>query len=204
MAGSGTHAGETRAEGQGRGALDEALLERVRGGDQAAFAELVGVYFNAVYRTAWRTLGGGDGAEDVAQEAFLRLWRNPGQLRDGAAVRGWLMRVASNLAIDRHRRRQPVVDAELPDVADDKAGADSDMRRAEAAAEIDVAVARLPERQRVALVLSHFEGLGNKEIADSMELSVEAVESLLSRARRALRASLSGRWRDLLGELESL
>jgi len=204
LPGSDTHAGESAAGAQGRGALDEALLERIRNADQSAFAELVGVYFHAVYRTAWRTLGGGDGAEDVAQEAFLRLWRNPGQLRDGAAVRAWLMRVASNLAIDRHRRRGPVAATELPDVADEAGGADSDLRRSQASAEIDAAIAALPERQRMALLLSHFEGLGNREIAEAMDLSVEAVESLLARGRRALKSALSGRWRDLLGELESL
>lgn len=196
--------GSERPAASERGALDEALLERIRDGDQRAFAELVSVYFDAVYRVAWRTLGGSDGAEDVAQEAFLRLWRNPGQLRSGSAVRAWLMRVASNLAIDRHRRRGPIVASEPPDVADDTPGADADLRRGQVAAEIDAAVAALPERQRMALVLCHFEGLGNKEIAEAMDLTVEAVESLLGRARRALRASLAGRWKDLIGELESL
>lgn len=204
MPGRGKHDAERAAGGHGRGALDQDLLERIRNADQAAFSELVGVYFNPVYRAAWRTLGGGDGAEDVAQEAFLRLWRNPGQLRDGTALRAWLMRVASNLAIDRHRRRPPIASTELPDVADETAAADTDLRRTQAAAEVDAAIAALPSRQRTALVLSHFEGLGNREIAESMELSVEAVESLLSRGRRALKASLGGRWRDLLGEFESL
>lgn len=196
--------GSGRPAASERGALDETLLGRIRDGDQQAFSELVSVYFDAVYRVAWRTLGGSDGAEDVAQEAFLRLWRNPHQLRSGAAVRAWLMRVASNLAIDRHRRRGPLVADELPDVADEGPGAEGDIRRGQVSAEIDAAVAALPERQRMALLLCHFEGLGNKEIAEAMDLTVEAVESLLGRARRALRASLAGRWKDLLGELESL
>ncbi|MGE0211417.1 MAG: sigma-70 family RNA polymerase sigma factor [Parvibaculaceae bacterium] len=204
MPGSGADGSGRPVDLDERGALDETLLGRIRDGDQRAFAELVGVHFDAVYRVAWRTLGGSDGAEDVAQEAFLRLWRNPQQLRSGAAVRAWLMRVASNLAIDRHRRRGPIVATELPDVADDSPGADADVRRRQVSAEIDAAVTALPERQRMALVLCHFEGLGNKEIAEAMDLTVEAVESLLGRARRALRASLAGRWRDLLGDLESL
>lgn len=184
-----------------RAAQDEALLQRIRQADRGAFTQLVGLYFNMVYRVAWRTLGGGDGAEDVAQEAFLRLWRNPHQLREGAALKAWLMRVAANLAIDRHRRRGPVAGGELPDVADESDDADRALRRGEAAAAIDEAIAALPERQRLALVLSHFEGLGNREIADTMELTVEAVESLLARARRGLKAALADRWRDLLGEI---
>jgi RNA polymerase sigma-70 factor (ECF subfamily) len=192
------------AESDRRASRDEALLERVRQADREAYAELVGLHFDAVYRVAWRTLGGSDGAEDVAQETFLKLWRNPQSLRRGTALRGWLMRVAVNLAIDRHRRRRPIAEVELAEVADEREGADVELRRREAAAEIDGAIAQLPQRQRTALLLSHFEALGNPEIAAAMEITVEAVESLLSRARRALRIALADRWREMLTEMDSL
>lgn len=183
---------------------DEELLERLAHADAAAFARLVELHFQPVYRVAWRMLGGRDGAEDIAQESFLRLWRNPRQVRDGKALRSWLMRVASNLAVDRYRRQGPVDGGELPDTADDAPGPELSLRRANVTAVVDAAIAGLPERQRLALVLSHYEGCGNPEIAFALDVSVEAVESLLARARRSLKAVLADRRQDLLDDLASL
>jgi RNA polymerase sigma-70 factor (ECF subfamily) len=183
---------------------DDELLERLGRADPAAFARLVELYFQPVYRVAWRMLGGRDGAEDIAQEAFLRLWRNPRQVRDGKALKSWLMRVASNLVVDGYRRRGPVDAGELPETADDAPGPELSLRRANVAAAIDAAIAGLPERQRLALVLSHYEGCGNPEIALALDVSVEAVESLLARARRSLKAVLADRWEELLDDMASL
>jgi len=183
---------------------DEDLLERLSHADPAAFATLVELHFQPVYRVAWRMLGGREGAEDVAQEAFLRLWQNPRQVRDGKALRSWLMRVASNLVVDRYRRQGPVDPGEPPDIADDAPGPDLALRRADVAAAIDGAIAGLPERQRLALVLSHYEGYGNPDIALALDVSVEAVESLLARARRSLRTVLADRWQELLDDMGSL
>ena len=148
-------------------------------------------------------LGGREGAEDIAQEAFLRLWQNPRQVREGKALRSWLMRVASNLAVDTFRRQGPVDAGELPDIADEAPGPELALRRTDVAAAIDGAIAGLPERQRLALVLSHYEGYGNPEIALALDVSVEAVESLLARARRTLKASLADRWQELLDDIAS-
>ena len=119
---------------------DDDLLERLARADPAAFAQVVELHFQPVYRVAWRLLGGRDGAEDIAQEAFLRLWRNPRQVRDGRALKSWLMRVASNLVVDRYRRQGPVDEGELPDTADDAAGPELALRRANVAATIDAAI----------------------------------------------------------------
>jgi len=189
---------------QARSLSDDDLLERLAEADPAAFASLVELNFQPVYRVAWRMLGGREGAEDIVQEAFLRLWQNPRQVRDGKAIRSWLMRVASNLVIDRYRRQGPVDPGELPDTADDAPGPELSLRRANAAATIDGAIADLPERQRLALVLSHYEGCGNPEIALALDVSVEAVESLLARARRGLKAVLADRWQELLDDVASL
>jgi RNA polymerase sigma-70 factor, ECF subfamily len=183
---------------------DDELLDRLGHADTAAFARLVELHFQPVYRVAWRMLGGRDGAEDIAQEAFLRLWRNPRQVRDGKALKSWLMRVASNLVVDGYRRRGPVDASEMPDTADDAPGPELALRRANVAAAIDAAIAGLPERQRLALVLSHYEGCGNPEIALALDVSVEAVESLLARARRSLKVVLADRWEELLDDLASL
>ena len=84
---------------------DAELLAAASGGNQHAFAVLVSRHYQAVFRVAWRLSAGHVDAEDVTQEAFLKLWRNPGQLREAGALKGWLMRVASNMVMDRYRQK---------------------------------------------------------------------------------------------------
>jgi RNA polymerase sigma-70 factor (ECF subfamily) len=138
-------------------------------------------------------------AEDVAQETLLRLWRAGDTLDLGShGLRPWLRRVASNLCIDRVRgsKRTVVVD-ELPEVADpprQMAGLMED----DLAKRVDQALKALPERQRLALTLFHHEGLSQIEVGDVMGISDEAVESLLSRARRSLKVALESEWKSLL------
>jgi RNA polymerase sigma-70 factor (ECF subfamily) len=188
--------------GSSRGGED--LLARLARRDEEAFAELIRRHFDRVYRIAWRVLGGAADAEDVAQEAFLKAWNAPGQIRDGRAIGAWLSRVATNLALDRLRRRRPESPAELPELVDPGAAADRALRRATLEAEVAAALAALPDRQRAALVLVHFEGLGNLEAAGMLGISVEAVESLLARARRSLKLAFADRWRELVAELSDL
>ncbi|MGE3874041.1 MAG: sigma-70 family RNA polymerase sigma factor, partial [Parvibaculaceae bacterium] len=160
-----------------------------------------GRHYDIVYRVVWRVTSGHADTEDIVQEAFLKLWNNPSQVRQGAALRGWLMRVGTNLAIDRARRKQasnlddqPEIAASGPDALDQVLGDRS-------ANDINSALARLPERQRLALSLVYFENMSNIDAAGAMEISVEAVESLLARGRRALKADLKDRWRDLLADI---
>lgn len=180
---------------------DGGLLEAAAGGDRTAFAEIVSRYYQPVYRLVWRMTGGRGDCEDITQDAFLRLWQNPAQVREAGALKGWLMRVASNAVIDRSRKpRLGDLDA-VPEVTDPMARPDAPLDRAEAARLIDMKLAALPERQRLALSLVYFEGLTNIEAAEVMEASIEAVESLLARARRSLKESLLPQWRELLGGL---
>ena len=133
-------------------------------------------------------------AEDVTQEAMLRLWKIAPDWRAGEAkVSTWLHRVTSNLCIDRLRRRKrsgPPLDdiAEPPDPTPNAAAR---LIAKDRAAAVTAAMRRLPERQRIAVTLRHFEDLGNPEIAERLEISVEAVESLLARGRRALAKDLA-------------
>lgn len=183
---------------------DGGLLEAAAGQDRAAFAEIVTRYYQPVYRLVWRMTGGKGDCEDITQEAFLRLWKNPAQVKEVAALKGWLMRVASNAVIDRSRKpRHGDLDSE-PELTDPLARPDAPLDRAEAARLIDARIAALPERQRLALSLVYFEGLSNIEAANAMEATVEAVESLLARARRSLKESLSPQWRELLGGLTEM
>lgn len=180
---------------------DAGLLEAAAGGSHLAFGEIVARHFQPVYRLVWRLTGGAADAEDIAQEAFVKLWRNPAQLREATALRGWLMRVASNAVIDGSRKPRSLPLADAPDPPDPQARPDAPLDREQAARLVDARIAALPERQRLALSLVYFEGLSNIEAAAVMEVSVDALESLLSRARRNLKESLSAEWRDLASGL---
>jgi RNA polymerase sigma-70 factor, ECF subfamily len=183
------------------GSSDADLLAATARGDARAYGALVQRYFRPVHGMVWRMMKANAEAEDVAQEAFIKLWRNPGQVREPKALRGWLMRVASNGAIDR-MRRQPHAAAELiEELPDPKPNAARRVDGREARSRIDGALAELPERQRLALTLVYFEGLGNMEAAEVMEISVDAVESLLARAKRGLKDGLAEEWRMLLEEV---
>lgn len=181
-------------------ASDAELLAAVSAGDVKAFADLMQRHHGPVYRVVWRMTGGRE-ADDIAQETFIKLWKNPQQVKDGRALRSWLMRVASNAAIDRARRRKPEAMDEMAEITDGRASAEETLQKSAAASMVDQAIAALPERQRLALTLVYFEGQSNIEAAAAMNATVEAVESLLSRARRALKQSLSGEWQELLGSL---
>ena len=138
-------------------------------------------------------------AEDVAQEAMLRLWRSSDRLEVGEyGVRPWLRRVVSNLCIDKVRlARNTTVTDEVPEQVQ-QAGQELRLERQEAAVRVDTALKALPERQRLALVLFHYEGLSQIEVGQAMGISDEAVESLLGRARRTLKTALAAEWRELL------
>lgn len=180
---------------------DSTLLAAAAQGDEKAFAGLVERHYDLVHRVVWRVTSGHADSADIVQDAFLKLWNNPGQVRQGGALRGWLIRVATNLAIDRARRKQgsniddqPEIEAPGPDALDQVLGDRS-------ARALESALARLPERQRLALSLVYYENMSNIEAAAAMEISVEAIESLLARGRRALKADLKDRWRDLLADI---
>ena len=139
-----------------------------------------------------RMLGDQAEAEDVAQEAFLRALRQAPKWIPGAArFDTWLHRVTLNLCYDRLRRKREVTMAEPPDRPDPGPAPDRGLETAELGAQVDRALQALPERQREAIVLCHYQELSNIEAAELMGVSVEALESLLSRGRRALRTALA-------------
>jgi len=177
---------------------DEALLALYARGDREAARILLERLAPRVMRLARRLLQDEAEAEDVTQEAMLRLWRiAPDWVAGGAQPSTWLHRVAVNLATDRLRRRRGVA-LDAVEEPDDPAPAavesmiDSERKRA-----LDEALALLPDRQRAAVVLRHLEGMTNPEIAASMGVGVEAVESLTARGKRRLTELLSGRRGEL-------
>jgi RNA polymerase sigma-70 factor (ECF subfamily) len=187
------------ALGPGEEAADEARLVAATGrGDAAAFRCLIDRHLPAITGLARRMLRDDAEAEDAAQEAFLRLWRMASSLEIGASgVRPWLRRVVSNLCIDRIRgsARQTVTD-EVPEQIEEP-GQLAGIEAAELRTRVDAALKTLPERQRLALTLFHFEGMSQNEVAAAMDISAEAVESLLARARRALKSALKDEWTAL-------
>jgi RNA polymerase sigma-70 factor (ECF subfamily) len=178
---------------------DDALLVLYASGDAGAARQLTARLAPIVLAHAWRMLGDRAEAEEVTQEAMLRLWRIAPQWRRGEArVTTWLYRVVANLCTDRLRRRVPglAIDA-IPDPADPAAGAEERLQDRARGDALQQALGRLPERQRQAVVLRHIDGLGNAEIAQIMDISIEAVESLTARGKRALAADLSPRRAEL-------
>lgn len=177
---------------------DEDLLDRYARGDAMAARVLMERLAPPVLRLARRLLSDPAEAEDVTQEAMLRLWQIAPEWRTGTARPGtWLYRVAFNLATDRLRKRRGVAldsidepEHPAPAVLDALIGAD----RARA---LELALDALPERQRTAVVLRHIEGLANPEIAEVLGVGVEAVESLIARGKRRLTTLLSERRSEL-------
>ena len=171
---------------------DEDLVRRVGQGDPAAAQALVARKLPRVLALAQRMLGDPVEAEDVAQEAMLRAWRQAPKWTPGAAkFDTWLHRVALNLCYDRLRRRREIATDTPPEQVDTGPAPDAGLIGADLSRRVEAALAALPPRQREAIVLCHHQGLGNIEAAGLMAISVEALESLLSRGRRALKASLA-------------
>lgn len=176
---------------------DEALMALYANGDRAAALALTQRVTPRVLAYATRLLGGDRAeAEDVAQETMLRLWRVAPDWRQGETrVTTWAYRVATNLCIDRQRsrRRKGHVDLDdAPELPEPGPGAESRLQDAQRLDALHTALAALPDRQRQAVVLRHIEGLTNPDIAQILEIGVEAVESLTARGKRALAALLAG------------
>ncbi len=171
---------------------DEALLVRVADGDPAAVRALVGRKAPRIMSLAQRMLGDQAEAEDVAQETFLRVWRQAPKWRPGQArFDTWVHRVALNLCYDRLRRRREVTTDDPPEIVDDGPTPERGLEALDTGRRVGEALAKLPDRQREAVVLCHYQELGNIEAAAVMGVTVEALESLLSRGRRSLRAALA-------------
>jgi RNA polymerase sigma-70 factor, ECF subfamily len=170
---------------------DEDLMARVARGDEAAYRRLVRRHLPRTLGLARRITGNPADAEEVLQEALLRVWTTAPRWRPTASFRTWLYRVVVNLCLDRKRRPAFAALEDAGDPVDPAPDAVATLHRDETSRAVAEALAGLPERQRAALALTYYEGLGNAETAAVLETSVSSVESLLIRAKRALREKLS-------------
>lgn len=179
---------------------DAALVARLAARDPAALRAAIALYGGTLHRIAYRMCGDAHEAEDIVQEAMLRLWNHAPRLSvqhpvsgAGAAtlrLSGWLKRVATNLAIDRLRQARRLSGDEMPESEDDAPLADALIEASERDQSARALIAALPERQRAAIVLTYYEELPNAEAAETLDMNIKAFESLLFRARTALRKAL--------------
>lgn len=171
---------------------DSSLIARVGRGEPLATRTLVTAKLPRVLQLAARLLRDQAEAEDVAQEAFVRVWRNARSWQPGRArFDTWLHVVVLNLCRDRLRRRREITSDTMPEVSDPSPDAETGMLEDEQARAVAKAIADLPERQREAILLVHYQDMSGAEAAAALDVSIEALESLLARGRRALRASLA-------------
>lgn len=183
------------------GGSDAALVLRLAARDAGALRAVIAGHAERLHRIAWRMTGDAAEAEDIVQEAMLRLWdqapelaarhRPGGGAAAGLRLGGWLQRVVMNLAIDRLRRTRRLSGDEAPERADDAPLADALVEADDESRRARSLVAALPERQRAAIVLTYYEELSNAEAAAALDMNIKAFESLLHRARAALRQAFA-------------
>jgi RNA polymerase sigma-70 factor, ECF subfamily len=170
---------------------DDELLLRVATEDEAAFRSLVARHIDRAYGLALRILGNGADAEDVVQDTFLKVWTHRGRWEGGRAkFSTWLYRVVMNRCIDLRRQPRGEDVETVAEPVDDKPDAVTAIHRSEVTGMLESAMAKVPEQQRYALILSYHQELSNSEIAEVMGTTVPAVESLLKRGRQRLRELL--------------
>jgi RNA polymerase sigma-70 factor (ECF subfamily) len=169
---------------------DEELMLSVRDGDLDAFGQLVLRYQAEAWRVAYRFTGDAVEAEDLAQEAFLRILRAAPRYRPTATFRTYYYRVLARLCLDHRRKKRPILAEPLPNTADDALCPSQQVSQAEREAMIQAALGALSPDYRLAVVLRYFEGLSGTEMAEAMGRSVKAVERLLARAKSALEPQL--------------
>jgi RNA polymerase sigma-70 factor (ECF subfamily) len=184
---------------------DVDLVRQAGRGDRRAAEALLHKFGPKLVGLARRMLNDPAEAEDVAQEAFVRIWRAAPTWREGEAkFETWVHRVALNLCYDRLRKRREIVSPDAGMLEMDQAPlASQTIMARQRAARVAQAVADLPERQRAAITLCHYNEMTNIEAAAALEVSVDALESLLARGRRALKAALADMVEDLLGDAET-
>mgnify|MGYP000079497582 CR=1 FL=1 len=172
---------------------DESLMDLVVKADHEAFSVLVTRYTKMFYAAAYRSCGDQDMAEDIVQDAFLKLWNNPliWDASRGAKFSTWFYRVVTNQAIDVMRKKKNTKGSDaLERISDNRDSVQDALERDEQEAMLEASIQNLPERQKTALNLCFYEGLSNKDAADIMGVSVKGLESLLMRAKAGLKDML--------------
>lgn len=170
---------------------DAKLLARLADGDTRASREIMQLYLDQAFRTAYRITADTGAAEDITQEAFIKLWKAADSWEARARISTWLHPVLHNLAIDHLRKQKHLSGSEVPETEDLSPNPFEAKAAADLQHSVRSSVTELPPRQRLAITLVHFDECTGGEAAKKMGISIEALESLLSRGRRKLRDLLS-------------
>lgn len=183
-------------------ANDDELMQKVQQQDQQAFATLVDHYLGALHGFAQRMLGSSTEADDIVQEAWLRIWQKSAQWHpQSAQLSTWLHRIVYNLCIDYYRgQKGEYIDIEALDLPDEHQPAEF-RQQADVEVQVKAALQQLPPTQRSAIILCHYQEMNNREAAAVLGISVAALESLMARGRQTLRKILQAQVDNLLGEL---
>ncbi|PWK16157.1 RNA polymerase sigma factor SigW [Tumebacillus permanentifrigoris] len=177
------------------------IVKRAQKGDRLAFAELVELYKDKLYNLGYRMLGNPQEAEDIAQEAFLRAYKNLDKYNASHKFSTWIYRIATNLCIDRMRKKKASysLDAEVDGIeggdmytrlSSPDLGPEDEVMRTETQREVQDAIEALPENYRAAVILKYLHDMSLQEIADVLEVPVSTVKTRIHRGREALRAGL--------------
>jgi len=178
---------------------DADLMDRVVANDQMAYQQIVKRHFEKMYALAYRMIQQGADAEDITQDVFFKLWTNRDKwTREGAMVSTWLYRVTLNRCIDYKRKPQGTTLEEAPEVEDRSPSAVTLIQRSQTSKMLKEAQLKLSEQQQAALALFYQQELSNAEAAEVMGVSVNAMESLLKRARQRLREILKHSSNEML------
>lgn len=177
---------------------DSDILPGLMRGDQKAFAILVDRHVRTLSGLAANMLGDLHAAEDIAQAVFLKTWQMLPNWQTGQAkLITWMRRVATNMCLDYLRKHKPIYTDSVPDQPDSDKSPEGNLLELEQSDYVRAGMRALPDRQRAALTLFYFQDLSQKESADILDLSLSAYDSLLRRARGALKAQLQPEMRSL-------
>ena len=186
---------------------DESLMKSIQMGQHQAFAILVRRHTDRFFKTAYRLCGDIVEAEDMVQDAFLKVWKNPNLWQDGKGAKftTWFYRILVNQNIDRLRqtKTKDMGEGFLENVTDQKQSIEHDMMVNEEQSMIEAALSSLPVRQKMAITMCFYEGLSNAEAAQVLGVKIKALESLLMRAKAGLKDVLKDRFLDLKSKGES-
>jgi RNA polymerase sigma-70 factor, ECF subfamily len=172
-------------------AREATLMRRVAAGDRGALAEIIDAHQERVWAVAYRFTQRREDADDISQEAFIRLWSAAGRWEPAARLSTWLYRVVTNLCLDHKRKRAHAPVTLTEETPEPAAAEEAPLEAQETAARVQRAVAGLPERQRMAVILHRYEGMSYREISRVTGWGEAAIESLLSRAYANLRQQLA-------------
>ncbi len=182
---------------------DEQLMIRTGDGDRTAYKMLVDRHLRVFLGFAARVVGDRAEAEDIMQEAFFRVWKHAARWDQGRKTKftTWFYRVVMNLSVDVKRKSKPAIELnEAFEVISEEAKPDEVLSDKQMAEKIARVMEQLPERQKVAMTLCYFQGLGNKQAADILQITTSAIESLLVRGRKRMAQLLKEQKQEFLKE----